>query len=119
MMLPLYSLRRTMPVTSRCVSVTSACSASRSGENQKPLETSSLHFGRRMLLDWIHRAPLQSRRQVNRCDHAAGAPAAKLNRREFKQDDPRIAAQSFALVLGQCSIGATGKRQQLLSTLIV
>src|SRR5206468_1013792 len=100
MMLPLYSLRRTTPVRSRCVSVTSACSASRSGENQKPLETSSLYFGRRMSLDWIHRAPLQSRWQVNCRDHAARAATAKLNGREFKRDKPRIAAQSFALVLG-------------------
>jgi hypothetical protein len=37
MMSPLYSLSRTTPVTPRCVSVMSACNASRSGENQKPL----------------------------------------------------------------------------------
>jgi len=51
-------------------------------------------------LDWIHKAPLQSPRQVNRRDHAARAATAKLNRREFKRDKPRMAAQSFALVLG-------------------
>jgi hypothetical protein len=37
----------TRPFTSRCVSVTSAYNASRSGENQQPLETSSLYFERR------------------------------------------------------------------------
>ena len=51
-------------------------------------------------LDWNHKAPLQSRSQVNRRDHAARTPAAKLNRRQFKRDKPRIAAQSFALVFG-------------------
>ena len=37
MTLPLYSLRRTSPVTVFCVSETSAWIASRSGANQKPL----------------------------------------------------------------------------------
>src|SRR5205823_5910350 len=62
---------------------------------------------------------LRPRRQVNRRDHAARTSAAKLNRREFKRDEPRRAAQSFALVLRQCVTGATGKHQQFLSTLIV
>lgn len=43
---------------------------------------------------------LQPRRQMNRRDHAARTATAKLNGREFKRDKPRIAAQSFALVLG-------------------
>ena len=54
---------------------------------------------------------LQPRRQMNRRDHAARAATAKLNAREFKQDEPAVTAQSFALALGQCSIGATGKHQ--------
>src|SRR4051812_46982385 len=54
----------------------------------------------RVLLDSVHRTPLQSRWQVNGSDHAARAAAAKLDRREFKRDKPRIVAQTFALVIG-------------------
>ena len=43
---------------------------------------------------------LQPRRQMNRRDHAARAATAKLNGSKFKRDTLRIAAQSFALVLG-------------------
>jgi len=71
----------------------------RSGENQKPLKTSWLYFGIKAPLDSIHTAALQPR-QVNRRDHAARAATAELNRSEFKRDKPRMAAQSFALVLG-------------------
>ena len=53
--------------------------------------------------------PLQPRRQVNRRDHAARAAAANFNGRKVKRHESRIATQSFALILGQCSIGATGK----------
>ena len=49
-------------------------------------------------------APLRPRRQVNGRDHAARAPAAKLNGREFKRHESRVAAQFFTLVFGQCSI---------------
>ena len=63
--------------------------------------------------------PLQPRWQVNRSDHTARTPAAKLNRREFKRHEARVTAQSFVLVFGQRSTGATGKHQQLLSTSIM
>ena len=62
---------------------------------------------------------LQSRPQVNRRHHAARAPTAKFNGREFKRHEPRITAQSFALLLGECSTGTSGKHQQFLSILIV
>jgi hypothetical protein len=55
--------------------------------------------------------PLRSQWQVNRRNHAAGAATAKLNRREFNRDKPRMAAQTFPLVVGQCAISATGKHQ--------
>ena len=34
---------------------------------------------------------------MNRRDHAARTATTKFNRREFKRDKPRIAAQSFSL----------------------
>jgi len=55
---------------------------------------------------------------VNRRDHSVRTATTKFNRREFKRDKPRIAAQSFSLIVGQYSIGATGKHQQFLFTLI-
>ncbi len=70
-------------------------------------------------LDWNHKVPLQSRWQVNRRHHAARTPTAKLNRRDFKRHEPRVAAQSFPLLLGQCSRSATGKHEQFLSILVV
>ena len=51
-------------------------------------------------LDWNHKAPLQSRWQVNCRDHAARAATAELNRRKFKRHESRVAAQSCALVPG-------------------
>ena len=62
---------------------------------------------------------LQLRRQVNRRHHAAGAPATKFNRREFKRQESGVARQRFALFFSQCSSGPTGKHQQFLTILIV
>ena len=58
-------------------------------------------------------------RQMNRRHHAAGAPATKFNRREFKRQEPRVAGQRFALFLSQCSSGMAGKHQQFLFILVV
>src|ERR1700756_5241083 len=88
-------------------SVTSVCRASRSGENQKPLQTSSLYFGIKVSFECIHAALLQPR-QVNRRHHAAGAPATKFNRRYFKLHEPCVAGQSFTLFASQrfsCAAG--------------
>jgi len=90
-----------------------------SGENQKPLQTSSLYLGMSARLDCTYKARLQLRRQVNRRHHAARAPAAKLDRRELNRHEPRVAAQSFVLFVSQSSIRAAGKHKHFCSILIV
>src|SRR5436853_262980 len=94
------------------------CSASRSTKNLKPLQTSSVYFRTgvaRLQLRSVATLPLQ----MNRRDDATCAPTAKLNRREFKRHDPRVAAQCFPLVFGQCADGTSGNHQQFLAPRIV
>ena len=62
---------------------------------------------------------LASRRQVDRRDHTACAPASKFNGRQFNRYQSGVTAQCFALFLSQRSSGAGGKYQQFLATFIV
>jgi hypothetical protein len=61
---------------------------------------STHHDGRVALFPMYSALRRRERRQVNCRDHATSAPTGKLNRRQFKRDEPRIAAQSCALILG-------------------